>query len=50
VVDPAKAGRLTGLGATVAGRVEEFGQRWTVMPDPGSNEFCLSWGAVAWAW
>jgi hypothetical protein len=34
--------RLTGLGATMIGKVEEFGQRWIVMQDPEGNEFCLS--------
>ena len=33
--------RLTGLGATVVGPVEENGSYWVVMGDPEGNEFCL---------
>jgi Glyoxalase-like domain len=33
--------RLTGLGATVVGRVDEGGSAWTVLQDPEGNEFCV---------
>jgi predicted enzyme related to lactoylglutathione lyase len=33
--------RLTALGATVVGRVDEGGSFWTVMRDPEGNELCV---------
>jgi hypothetical protein len=33
--------RLTALGATVVGRVDEGGSFWTVMQDPEGNELCV---------
>lgn len=33
--------RLTGLGATVRGYIEEGGSFWTQMRDPEGNEFCV---------
>jgi hypothetical protein len=37
----AEVDRLTGLGATVQGRVDEETSFWTVMLDPEGNEFCV---------
>ena len=37
----AEVERLTGLGATVQGRVDEEGSFWTVMLDPEGNELCV---------
>ena len=34
--------RLTSLGATVVGEVEDLGSVWTVMQDPQGNEFCVT--------
>jgi predicted enzyme related to lactoylglutathione lyase len=33
--------RLTGLGATVRGSIEEGGSFWSQMRDPEGNEFCI---------
>jgi uncharacterized glyoxalase superfamily protein PhnB len=40
----AEVERLTALGASVLrpDAVGEFGERWTVMADPESNEFCVA--------
>lgn len=37
----AEVERLTALGATVVGPVEEYGQYCVVMQDPDGNEFCV---------
>jgi uncharacterized protein YndB with AHSA1/START domain len=37
----AEAARLVALGAHQLRRVDEQGQRWTVMSDPEGNEFCI---------
>jgi hypothetical protein len=37
----AEVERLTGLGATIQGRVDEEGSFWTVMLDPEGNELCV---------
>ena len=37
----AEVERLTGLGATIRGRVDEEGSFWTVMLDPEGNELCV---------
>jgi predicted enzyme related to lactoylglutathione lyase len=37
----AEVERLTGLGATVQGLVDEEGSFWTVMLDPEGNELCV---------
>jgi hypothetical protein len=37
----AEVDRLTGLGATVVGRVDEGGSFWTVMQDVEGNELCV---------
>ena len=37
----AEVERLTGLGATIQGRVEEEASFWTVMLDPEGNELCV---------
>lgn len=36
-----EAQRLEAAGATTVGPVEERGEYWIVMLDPGGNEFCL---------
>ncbi|MCB2222684.1 MAG: VOC family protein [Actinobacteria bacterium] len=36
------AALLEGAGATVAARIEEFGEFWIVMHDPEGNEFCVT--------
>ena len=38
----AAAERLTGLGASVLRDVQERAQQFTVMADPGGNEFCVA--------
>jgi hypothetical protein len=37
----AEVERVTALGATTFGYVEEHGSFWTVMLDPEGNEFCV---------
>ena len=37
----AEVERLTGLGASVRGFIEEGGNFWTQMRDPEGNEFCV---------
>jgi hypothetical protein len=37
----AEAERLAGLGASVVGREEQYGEYWVVMRDPEGNEFCV---------
>ena len=37
----AEVERLTALGATIQGRVEEGTSYWTVMLDPEGNELCV---------
>ena len=37
----AEVGRLTALGATIQGRVDEESSFWTVMLDPEGNELCV---------
>lgn len=34
--------KLSSLGATEVGEVEEMGSVWTVMRDPEGNEFCIT--------
>lgn len=36
-----EADRLQAAGATLVGPVEERGQFWIVLQDPGGNEFCV---------
>ena len=38
----AELARLTGLGATVLRGYEMEGIRWSVLQDPGGNEFCVA--------
>jgi hypothetical protein len=40
--DPAGIAELTRLGATVVGRHQVPGHRWTIMQDPEGNEFCIA--------
>ena len=40
--DPDAVNELVRLGATVTGRHQIPGQRWTVMQDPEGNEFCIT--------
>jgi hypothetical protein len=40
--DPDAVNELVRLGATVIGKHQIPGQRWTVMHDPESNEFCIA--------
>ena len=37
----AEVDRLTSLGASVLGPIEERGEYWVVMHDPEGNEFCV---------
>ena len=39
---PAAVDELVRLGATVVGKHQSRGQRWTVMQDPEGNEFCIA--------
>jgi Glyoxalase-like domain len=39
--DPDAVNKLVQLGATVIGKHQIRGHRWTVMQDPEGNEFCL---------
>jgi predicted enzyme related to lactoylglutathione lyase len=39
---PSAVDELIRLGATVTGKHEIPGQRWTVMQDPEGNEFCIA--------
>jgi Glyoxalase-like domain len=39
--DPAAVSKLVRLGATVIGKHQIRGHRWTVMQDPEGNEFCI---------
>ena len=40
--DPDAVNELVRLGATVIGKHQIPGQRWTVMHDPEGNEFCIA--------
>ena len=40
--DPEAVDKLVGIGATVVGRHQIAGQRWTVMHDVEGNEFCVA--------
>lgn len=37
----AEVERVVGLGAEVLERIDEHGSSWTVLQDPGGNEFCV---------
>jgi hypothetical protein len=39
--DPDAVNKLVRLGATVIGKHQIRGHRWTVMQDPEGNEFCM---------
>jgi Glyoxalase-like domain len=34
--------RLVALGATLVADKDEWGHAWTVLQDPGGNEFCVA--------
>jgi Glyoxalase-like domain len=40
--DPDALDKLVRLGATVIGRHQIRGHRWTVLQDPEGNEFCIA--------
>ena len=40
--DPDAVDKLVRLGATVIGKHQIRGHRWTVMQDPEGNEFCIA--------
>ncbi len=37
----AEAERVSGLGAELVGRYDEWGARWVTFRDPEGNEFCI---------
>lgn len=40
--DPSAVDKLVALGATMVGTHRMGSHRWTVMQDPGGNEFCIA--------